>query len=539
MSARTRLVRLLDRGFYPVELPPPFQTKRFSNIIGRFYPSDTYSGSTSFFDGATFRGVLRTFGVINPINYFLLSHFISNNWNDIRKIFNLSSSSGTRPKFPATAANGRAIEAASLAAKRSSQQHLASSYPIVLSLDVNRFYGSIYTHSIPWAILGKREAKRRFRARSLAGHWSDELDKLVRSCNQRQTVGIAIGPDTSRIISEMILSRIDFDLCAKGTGLSSNQIYHNIDDYQIGTFDTGSAENAQSQFVRTISKYELRLNDFKTSLDHGLDFSPSNFQRKFDILRDQIGRNFVEHFFELLYEQQPKHPRSNVVGYALKRFSYQLATNSEKDLVREYLQRLIFAAPHHARWILPLLLGIYQQAGAKPKKILNWGIETCARRNDVGSILWFLYAAIFLKVKLNRSTCNQCIGMSNELVDLMLFHGKSIGLFNFRVTDLRNRYLSADFQSPAWLPLYEVERRGWDTSSAFRKFGSADDKYNLYQQLYSHNVEFYITDHDIFTVEALEGWNLKQNDFGENPNAMPFGDDELPDDFDDTWENYD
>ena len=453
--------------------------------------------------------------MINPASYFLLSQFIANNWVDISSIYRLSSSSGARPKFPSASTNGRAIIAASLASKRASQQHLASSFPMILGLDINRFYGSIYTHSIPWAALGKKEAKRRHRLKTLKGHWSDTLDKLVRNCNQRQTVGIPIGPDTSRIISELLLSRIDADLCATGSNISTRQVFHNIDDYQIGAFDIGTSESAQSHFVRTISQYELRLNDFKTSIEQGLNFAPSNFQRHFDVLQGRNGRAFVEHFFELLYSIAPLHPSSNVIGYALKRFATTLANNPEQQLVREYLQRLLFAAPYHARWIMPLLLGIYRQAGSNSevRRIMAWGVGTCARRNDVGSLLWFLYGAIFLRVNLNGIACQQCIGMSNELVDLVLIHGRSEGLFTFSISELRDRYRNSDMQSSGWLPMYEVERRGWDTSTAFRKIGRAEDIENLYQGLKGSDVEFYLTDREYFCVEAFKGWNLTQQDF--------------------------
>lgn len=101
----------------------------------------------------------------------------------------------------------------------------------------------------------------------------------MRNCNQRQTVGLAIGPDTSRIVSEPILSRLECEVAATGSGLNSSQIYHKIDDYQIGCSGLGEAEDAQSRFVRTVSRYEIRLNDFKTSVGHGISFAPSNFQR--------------------------------------------------------------------------------------------------------------------------------------------------------------------------------------------------------------------------------------------------------------------
>ncbi|MGH8477665.1 MAG: RNA-directed DNA polymerase, partial [Methylococcales bacterium] len=476
MSKRTRLIRLLDRGFYPAELPPNFATRNFASAIAGLAPANNYIGSTISFDGATYRGPLRTFGVVNPVNHYLLSDFIAERWSDITQVYNLSSCSGVRPTIPALAAPGRAIGTATLATKRTRQQHLASVYPVILSLDINRFYGSIYTHAIPWAVLGKAEAKARHRARTLRNHWSEALDILVRNCNQAQTIGIPIGPDTSRIISEIILSRIDAELTEAGSGLSSTQIHHAIDDYQFGVLSTREAEDAESRFVRVIGRYGFRLNDFKTCVQHGLEFAPSNFPRKFDALSHD-DEHFVERFFEVLYDLVHKHQDGNVIGYALKRFARVLASSQQGSFVREYLQRLLYAAPHQARFVLPLLLGIYQRDGitADTNRLVKWGVDVCARRNDVANLLWFLYSAIYLRLRLGTSLCAQCVGIGNELVDLVLFHGRNQRLFSVEVAALRARYLSSDFNSSAWLPLYEVERRGWDTSAAFTKLGTADD----------------------------------------------------------------
>lgn len=516
-SPRTRFIRLLDRGFYPAELPPSFQTKNFSSVLNTLQPSQYYRSSTIFFNGSAFHGDIRTFGVINPVSYFLICKHIAQNWAEIKKVFKLSRCSGTQPKFPSLSANGRAIWSASLASKKLGQHRLSSLFPVIVNLDITRFYQSIYTHSIPWAVLGKDEAKRRLRARDNS-HWSEKLDMFTRNSNEGQTIGLPIGPDTSRIISELILSRIDSEIPLNGNKLYQSQIYHNIDDYEIGTYGREDAENAQSCFVRAINRYELRLNDSKTIIDHGIMFSPSNFQRHFDILADQDGKNFVEHFFEILYSEFSKHSHSNVVGYALKRFASKLARNSEKDLICEYLQRLLLAAPHLARWLLPLLLGFYKEksGNAGIRGLIVWGVEISTRRNDVGTLLWFLYAAIFLRVRLEVKSIELCLGMSNELVDVMLIHGNNKNLFASGIDTLAKRYENSDFQTSAWLPLYEVERNEWETLDAFRKIGGPDDESRLFETLQDNNVGFYLSDLKYFRVEALNGWKLTQQDFSED-----------------------
>jgi len=315
-------------------------------------------------------------------------------------------------------------------------------------------------------------------------------------------------------VSEIVLSRIDAELTAAGSGLRSTQIYHAIDDYQFGVMSEHEAEDAESKFVRVISRYGLRLNDFKTTVQHGLSFAPSNFQRHFDSLAGHDD-NFVEHFFEILYGLVEKHPNVNVIGYALKRFARVLASSPQQALVQEYMQRLLYAAPHQARFALPLLLGIYRRDGvdADTKRLVKWGIEICARRNDVGNLLWFLYSALFLRIRIGASLCAQCLVIGNELVDLVLVHGRHESLFSVEISKLRTRYRSTDFGSSAWLPLYEIERRGWDTNRAFVKIGTADDRNNHYATLRGEGVEFYLTDQERFSVAAFDGWNLDERDF--------------------------
>ena len=350
-SFNTRLHRLLVRGFYPRELPPPFRTRNFTKVLTTLSPPARYSGSTTFFRGANHRGEFRTFGVVNPINYFILSRFIARHWTDINRVYSRSSSSGTVPRFPTKRAAGRALRHQSIGDLRAIQHRIASTFPIIMHLDIGNFYGSIYTHAIPWAVLGKREAKTRHKNRTLAGHWSDTLDNLVRNGNQQQTIGIPIGPDTSRIISELILSRIDADLTSRSdntSAVTSRQLFHYIDDYQVGAYTAAEAETYQANFVKAIGRYELRLNDFKTRIDHGLSSHATPFEHRFAILEGKDGITFVEHFFDVLSAETARLPHYNIAGYALKAFARSLLGNSERPLIANYLQRFLFASPSQA-----------------------------------------------------------------------------------------------------------------------------------------------------------------------------------------------
>ena len=77
----------------------------------------------------------------------------------------------------------------------------------ILRTDIARFYPSIYTHVIPWAFHGKEQAKAN-RTEGLG----NELDRLVRTAQDGQTMGIPVGPDTSLVIAEAVAASLDADL---------------------------------------------------------------------------------------------------------------------------------------------------------------------------------------------------------------------------------------------------------------------------------------------------------------------------------------
>jgi hypothetical protein len=395
-----------------------------------------------------------------------------------------------------------------LAKKNQSKEELASKFPIVLSLDISRFYGSIYTHALPWAALGKSNAKALFRARRLGTEWSDEIDILARNCNSQQTVGLPIGPDTSRILSELVLSRIDSELCAPKSGFSSKQIFHNIDDYQFGIFSHYEAERAKALFSNTIREFELQINDFKTQTNEGLAFHPLVLERQFDDLVSVRGKPLIERLFERIYELTKKSPNSNIIGFALRRFRTSLLDANNDVILLQHLQRLMYAVPHLFRWIAPIYLHLLAklEVAAGSKQAIDWGIEGAVRRGDLGSISWFLYAKLFLRQTLSRQLSEALFGLNSPIVDVQLFHLRSKGLAKLLTPALRERYDRASLSEAGWLVLYEVERNGWDLTATFRRLSEQSDHARCLNSLRIANCAFYDTADRALTIEVFDGW---------------------------------
>jgi len=496
--ADIRFRRLLDRGFYPQELPPTFRTKNFgtsgSALLAINGLNSGYSGSTIFLDGSNFQGNHRTFGVINPVNYCLLSRHIADEWSEIAKFMRKSRSSLFQLKFPnSISEGGRSFEKVTFSSKLKHQQYLSSSYPVVLCLDINRFYGSIYTHSIPWAALGKAQAKARLSGPRQPQHWSEKLDRLAQYCNDRQTIGIPIGPDTSRIISEVILTGIDTDLTKSGSGISTTQFVHSIDDYEFGITYNNQLDIISVKFERSIRQFELRSNEYKKRVEDGRTAGMELWQHRFDYVSKLEGNSFIEALFSLIWEEKKRTPDANVVGYALRRFRKKIAHQLDRGQVLRHLQRLAFAAPHLISWIAPFFVGF--KAGddldSAQKRLIRWSASESARRHDIVTLLWFLYLHLHFDLRIEMQLFRDCFDIDNPLVDLVLSHAKHNNLVQGAFSHMVSRYDSVKLNSASWIFLYEVERKSWNHSYKNGKIGTSYDDFGAYDTLRNGNVEFY------------------------------------------------
>jgi len=101
-------------------------------------------------------------------------------------------------------------------------------YDAMVQLDVSKCFDSIYTHSLPWAILGKDQTKFNLHASKIT--FGGRFDALMQKLNHNETNGIVIGPEFSRIFAEIILQSVDAELLIKLA--AGEKLTHKV-DYEI------------------------------------------------------------------------------------------------------------------------------------------------------------------------------------------------------------------------------------------------------------------------------------------------------------------
>ncbi|RMG19917.1 MAG: RNA-directed DNA polymerase, partial [Methanobacteriota archaeon] len=212
---------------------------------------------------------------------------------------------------------------------------LALDFDLIYHTDISNCYGSIYTHSIPWALHGKDEAKRN-RSDSLVGN---KIDKYVRYMRYGQTNGIPQGSVLMDFIAEMVLGYADMLLTEKledkkvKRGGQNLKILRFRDDYRVFANDHKVAHEVIKALSEVMFDLGMKINSEKTNLSDSVIRSSIKPDKFAWIVSKQKGGNLREDLL-LCYDFSQRFPNSGSLLKALLSFYDELTDlkNRKKEV---------------------------------------------------------------------------------------------------------------------------------------------------------------------------------------------------------------
>lgn len=148
-------------------------------------------------------------------------------------------------------------------------QRAEKKFKHLVKFDLQSCFDSIYTHTISWATAGGSD-----KVKVLPGYhgaWvGDAFDNLMQSVNARETNGIVIGPEFSRIFAEIILQYIDQKveqelLNEKKLRHKSNyECYRYVDDYFLFYNDEKDRKFFMESLTKWLKEFKLQISPSKT-----------------------------------------------------------------------------------------------------------------------------------------------------------------------------------------------------------------------------------------------------------------------------------
>ena len=500
--ANLRLKRLMANGYLPAELPPPFTTVDFAHHAAALATVWDQKTIRSFWTAAEAYSVpryghaRRKLSIVNPVNQLHVAHLISENWNAIKTRLERSKITEFRPQIT-IAGSGRAVPGINFDGVNHRRAEILSSYGRYVKTDVARFYPSVYTHSIPWALLGKDWVKANFKSHTFKNGFADQLDAAVRAGQQGQTVGLPIGPDTSRILSELIATEVEEIIRSTLPDFDHRSVRY-VDDMLIGLREDEAVPNVLSHISSALYDYELELNAEKTfTLGVGSPHSPEwiHYIRNFNI-SDRKGKQCdeLDSFFEQACYLADANHRENVMLFAAKRSaSFELSESNIAHLTR-WLLYSARRSPSCLSFVAEHLAALNSTVGDLPKleiaAYIKQQIKIKADFAHTNEAAWLLFWAREIGLKIQMESLGNLTNLRSSVVAMLMLDMNQKDLIeNTLDTSFWRSFANSDgLKSEMWLLSYEATKKGWWPKAVNHKFVS---EHQFFAEIWARDIEFY------------------------------------------------
>ena len=489
-----RAEALIRDGYLPPELPPAFSSASYSAIIGAL--RDELDSIGPRFSRCASHSIPRLYharrllGIPNPLHQLKLAILVQDHWPELDSHMRQSQLSLTRlesnPKPPRALSKVGHFDDLEMAKVLNS-----SSARYVLKADLSRFYHTLYTHSIPWALHTKAIAKAKKNDRHLLGNL---LDQAVRNTQDQQTLGIPVGPDTSDLISEVLGVALDLELLSRNPKLKGIRF---VDDYYLYFATRSEAESALADLHGAASHFAVEINPLKTMIQElPEELLPAwKVELRSHRLSEEQERADLLSLFSSAFQQAAKYPGNNVLKYALKQSTSRKISEQNWALYESLLLGSLVWEPSLAPTLAPVLVKYWSEGFVINSERLRETLAEVAiyhaKLRQGFEVAWALWLSKLFSLGLPENALVAVSQVDDPVVALLALDLKISGLGDAVDTSLWSSHMRGDqLFSENWLLAYEAYVKGWLPSADGSDYINSDPFFSL---LSKYSVEFYDT----------------------------------------------
>ena len=504
---------LLRHNYFPnqkgsiSEIPPCFSSRTFTPEIAELVSSDT-SGRRSLqgydcieYYATRYNNFPRTLSIIHPKAYAKLAKHIHDNWEEIRFI-KQNKSSMIKPDMHT---DGRVIIMNYEDAETKTVRELNDGFGrrFKVNADISGCFTNIYSHSIPWAVVGINNAKTALntKVKNQDKHWSDKLDYFQRQAKRNETHGVPIGPATSSIVCEIILSAVDKRL--RDDGFLFRRY---IDDYTCYCKTHDDAKAFLHLLGVELSKYKLSLNLHKTKISNPpgtlndnwvslLNVNSPTKKRFTDQDLNTLSSSEVINFLDYAVQLN-----TQVGGGSILKYAISLVINNLDEYtitqVYDYLLNLSWHYPMLIPYLGVLIEHIYLDDGDEYKNKFNEILRMCAENKYSDGMAWTLYFCIKNDIDIDDDVIKMIICFGDCLSLCLL---DSIGIYEEKINDFVTDIIKLDYEYDIdryWLLFYQrffnnkapspYNDKCFDIMKTYGVNFMPDENYNTKAESYCH-----------------------------------------------------
>lgn len=444
LNKENLLKGLLQYNYFPrthdhkEELPPIFSTEKFTPKVASKLNALSYRGDKGY-DVLPFRrtrhpNIPRMMSIPHPRAYAKLAQIIADNWDQyISKVCQSPNSQLEFEvqddfriivhKYDHVAPDGE-VEDQNVSAD------FGKAYRV--KTDIVNFYHSVYSHSLPWALVGHEHAKQH-KGQKHKGEWFNQIDYAVTLCQRNETKGIPIGPATSSILSETIMFQVDAALREK-----KYQFTRYIDDYTVYVDSEDQANAFLMDLTHELEKYALSLNPKKTIIskmpvlnradwivDLNLFFGIKTKEiknQKGEAEREPIKFRQVKMIIDKAVSLSKEYPDGSVMKYAFAGI-IDIGVDVTDDGAEQYLIDSLFRYSYYFPALIPLIQRVIGRLGIfGPNISFEFIFKLLHRSFEQGqsdNIIWCMYYLCQIPAFTHAGLLEQCCAKDDPMVILM------------------------------------------------------------------------------------------------------------------------
>ena len=340
----------------------------------RFQPSDFEDVNYKLLHNKNGKFDWRPFELINPTLYVSLVHKMTepDNWNKIITRFSKVKSRSCVEciSLPIVSENKNSDVKEQVLNwwERIEQQSLKLSldFKYIHHTDITDCYGSIYTHSIPWAIHSKKVSKSK-QNRGNNNLIGNSIDTHIQAMSYGQTNGIPQGSVLADFIAEIVLNYADLLLSQKLNNIDTSEfkILRYRDDYRIFTNNPTLAESIIKHLTEVLISLGLKLHPQKTINSTNI-INSSIKEDKLDwLLSKDNSSSSVQKQLLVVHDFSNKYPNSGTLTKQLQEISSNITKKIQYNIFKllknltystdEYEMRLKDFDYHYKTYLKPTI----------------------------------------------------------------------------------------------------------------------------------------------------------------------------------------
>jgi hypothetical protein len=495
--------KIISSGYFASQIPGEFKSTTLSEIIDILDLTKSRLSKEGLnkwcklidFSIPKTENFRRILSVPHPLHYILLARLIEDNWGNLESHFAKSQFSLTTPQISEDSIEPKY----KMSEKINRRIHNLVLKRYILQADITRYYPSIYTHSIPWALHTKEVAKANPRD---DGYFGNVIDRLVRNLQDGQTVGIPIGPVVSLIIQEIVGTTIDDEFKREYGDVLVG--YRYTDDMEYYFSSSEEAERALNILNKILKNYGLDLNNSKTKvikIPQVLESEWLYYFKKYEFRRNKKDKRksiYLQHtdikeFFSTAFKYKIQSDEKGILNYAVKVLRGVVIHRENWDIFESLLLQSILVDSSIIPTVFETIEGYkyrgYPLNDERIKDFINVLIkDNVELRNDF-EVSWALSFAAKLDISIEEDVSKLLLKNDNAIINIlvMILNSKNLlkGALDFSYYE--TLLTEESLYDNNWLFYYECCIHGWlgkDKENQHFK----DDKF--FEQLLNNNVSF-------------------------------------------------